>query len=96
LIVVCLLTLVCALPLRPVDAAEPMRYTLQQLLDSALKNNVDIAVARWKIAGADARLRKVRAARFLPRLRINSESGLVPEATFRYIRRGPSGPLQPH
>jgi len=80
LIVACFLILAFVLPLRPIDAEEPTRYTLQQLLDSALEHNVDIAVARWKIAGADARLRKVRAARFLPRLRIDSENGLVPEA----------------
>ena len=41
---------------------------------------MEVAAARWKVAASTADLRKATSARFLPRLRLDIESGLVPEA----------------
>jgi outer membrane protein len=57
-----------------------VHYTLRQFIDSALEHNGDIAAAHWKVAAANAQLRKAQSGRFLSRLRLKSESGLVPEA----------------
>ncbi len=62
-------------------AQEPVvNYALQQFVEHALEHNANIAAAHWKVGAANAQLRKAQAARFLPRLRLSSESGLVPEA----------------
>jgi len=61
-------------------ADEPHRYTLSELIDSAMANNAEIEEGTWKVRGESARLRQANALRFLPRLRLESESGLVPEA----------------
>ena len=60
--------------------SQPRKYSLQQLIDSAMNLNADIGEARWKVKGASAQLRQARAARFLPRLRLQSQNGLVPDA----------------
>lgn len=55
-------------------------YTLQELIDRAMSRNAEIAQGQWKVEGAAAQLRQARAARILPRLRLQSENGLVPDA----------------
>jgi outer membrane protein TolC len=55
-------------------------FSLRQLLDRAWERNTDIAVARSRIDGARAQLRQARAAYVLPRLRLESFGGLVPDA----------------
>lgn len=59
---------------------EMHRYSLRELIDSAMANNTEIEEGTWKVRGESARLRQANALRFLPRLRLESESGLVPEA----------------
>lgn len=78
----CIMTLALCPPcLAPATAQAPdKRWVLDELIDNAQRHNADIERWRWKVASADARRRKVSAAKFLPRLRISSESGLVPEA----------------
>ncbi|MBI2502045.1 MAG: TolC family protein [Candidatus Latescibacteria bacterium] len=62
-------------------AAEPQPpYDLQELTELALRHTLAVGEGSWKVAGAQARLRQVEAARFLPRLRLESTSGLVPAA----------------
>ena len=58
----------------------PHRYTLQELIDSAMSRNAAVAEGKAKVDGAAARLRQARAAFLLPRLRLESENGLVPDA----------------
>ena len=61
-------------------ADEPHGFTLRELIDSAMASNTEIEEGTWKVRGESARLRQANALRFLPRLRLESESGLVPEA----------------
>jgi len=56
------------------------RYSLQELIDSAMSRNAEVVQGEWKVEGAAARLRLASAARFLPRLRLKSQNGLVPDA----------------
>ncbi len=74
------LLLSCAFATGLLAQESPAPYALEELIAHALEHNMDIAAARWKVAAADAQLRKAESARVLPRLRIDSESGLVPEA----------------
>ena len=55
-------------------------YTLAELIDHALKHNESLDEARWKVRGAEAQLRQAKAAFVLPRLRLQSNNGLTPEA----------------
>ena len=65
----------------PISAEKPAQsYGLQDLVDRAVESNMEVAAARWKVAASAANLRKATSARFLPRLRLDIESGLVPEA----------------
>lgn len=65
----------------PAPAAEPAPpYDLEELTELALRHTLDAGEAAWKLNGAQARLRQVEAARFLPRLRLETTSGLVPSA----------------
>ena len=64
---------------------------------------MEVAAARWKVAASTADLRKATSARFLPRLRLDIESGLVPEAKgdifnppLRYFGRSPVGTIWPN
>jgi outer membrane protein TolC len=59
---------------------EPRRYSLQELVEAALRHNSQIEESQWRVAGASSRLRQARAARILPRLRLESLGGLVPSA----------------
>lgn len=62
-------------------AADPEPpYTFQELTELALRHTLEGGEGSWKVAGAQARLRQLQAARFLPRLRLESTSGLVPAA----------------
>ncbi len=62
-------------------AADPEApYTLKELTELALRHTLAAGEGSWKVAGAQARLRQLQAARFLPRLRLESTSGLVPSA----------------
>ena len=56
------------------------RWTLTELIDRALDRDGEVASGRWKVESADARRRQAAAAKILPRLRIDSKSGLVPDA----------------
>ena len=78
----CIMTLALCPPCpTPTTAQMPeKRWTLTELVDNAQRHNADIERWQWKVASADARRRKVSAAKFLPRLRISSRSGMVPEA----------------
>ncbi|MFA6108169.1 MAG: TolC family protein [Candidatus Latescibacterota bacterium] len=80
-VLLCSCSLMAALA-APVRAEEPTGrvYTLEELVDSAMSRNAEIAQGAWKVAGARAVLRQARAARLLPRLRLDSENGLVPDA----------------
>ena len=55
-------------------------WSLQALVGRALKENPEIAEGRWRVRGAEARLDQARASGLLPRLRLESASGLVPDA----------------
>ena len=69
------------LPALPARAQMPdKRWTLTELIDRALERDGDVASDRWKVESAAARRRQAAAAKILPRLRIDSESGLVPDA----------------
>ena len=56
------------------------RWTLPELIDRALERDGEVASSRWKVESATARRRQAAAAKILPRLRIDSKSGLVPDA----------------
>ena len=60
--------------------ASSASHSLRDLIDLALERNAGLVEGRWRVAGAAARLKKARAASFLPRLRLESVSGLVPDA----------------
>ncbi len=64
----------------PLLAAETDVYTLEQLIDCAWRRHTDVAEDEWRLAESRAQLRQARAAYLLPRLRLESESGLVPDA----------------
>ena len=67
----------------PVRAAAPEGgpvYGLDQLVAMAREGSPDVAAARWNLHDARAQLRQARAARFLPRLRLEGFGGLVPDA----------------
>ena len=69
------------LPAFPARAQMPdKRWTLTELIDRALDRDGEVASGRWKVESADARRRQAAAAKILPRLRIDSKSGLVPDA----------------
>ncbi|HIL09608.1 MAG TPA: TolC family protein [Candidatus Latescibacteria bacterium] len=70
--------LICWVPGNAQESAK--RWTLSELIASAEEHNSDIERWRWKVESANASRRKANAVKILPRLRINSESGLVPEA----------------
>lgn len=70
--------LLTTVPTRAQETA--VNYALEQFVEHALEHNATIAAAHWKVSAASAQLRKAKAARFLPRLRLSSENGLVPEA----------------
>jgi outer membrane protein len=73
----CLVALVGA---SPAQADEGPSFSLDQLLQRAWEHNTEIAVARTKVDGARAQLAEARAAYILPRLRLESYGGLVPDA----------------
>ncbi len=73
-----LISLIFSLPLIAQNPSQT--FELQDLVNRALENNMEVAAARWKVAASTADLRKVTSTRFLPRLRLDIESGLVPEA----------------
>ena len=65
----------------PANAQAPAkRWALNELIANAEEHNSDIERWRWKVESADARRRKANAAKILPRLRLSSKTGLVPEA----------------
>jgi outer membrane protein TolC len=76
-----LLLLVVSLLYAPLLAQDSSAvYTLDQLLERAYERNTDIAMARLRVDGARAQLREAKAAFILPRLRLESVGGLVPDA----------------
>jgi outer membrane protein len=56
------------------------RYSLSELIERATSLNAQIGEAKWRLRKAQARQRQAAGSRILPRLRLNAESGLVPEA----------------
>ena len=67
---------------RSQEAATPSAaHSLRDLLDLALERNAGLAEGRWRVKGAAARLKEARAASLLPRFRLESVSGFVPDAT---------------
>ncbi len=73
--------LAMCLPTLPARAEMPDKHwTLTELIDRAWEHDGDVASGRWKVESAAARRRQAAAAKILPRLRIDSESGLVPDA----------------
>ena len=69
-------------PLRAGSAEEdglPV-YGLDQLVAMARESSPEVAADRWRLLEARAQLRQARAARLLPRLRLESFGGLVPDA----------------
>ena len=74
-------SLAICLPSLPARAQMPdNRWTLTELIDRAWEHDGEVASGRWKVESAAARRRQATAAKILPRLRIDSESGLVPDA----------------
>lgn len=61
-------------------AADAPTFTLSQLVQRAWEHNTDVMVARSQVDGARAKLKQARAAYVLPRLRMESFGGLVPDA----------------
>lgn len=73
----------CLSAIRPSScrAATPdTTYSLAELLESAMRRHAEIAEGEFKVKEADAVRQKARAAYLLPRLRLEGESGLVPDA----------------
>ena len=58
----------------------PKTYSLQELISLAIEDNGTITEGRWRVRGATARLDEAKAAGILPKLRLESSSGLVPDA----------------
>ncbi|MEC7843566.1 MAG: TolC family protein [Candidatus Latescibacterota bacterium] len=56
------------------------KYSLQALIERAYENDAELAGSEWRVKGAVARQRQARAGSLLPRLRLNSIAGLVPDA----------------
>ena len=63
-----------------VAPADSGGYSLDELLALSLQRNAEVLEAQWRVHGAAARLKEAEAARFLPRLRLESTGGLVPDA----------------
>jgi len=59
---------------------DTVSYGLSDLVARALEYNPAVEKERWKTEQAAADLSQARAARFLPRLRLESFGGLVPDA----------------
>ncbi|HJP29368.1 MAG TPA: TolC family protein [Candidatus Latescibacteria bacterium] len=76
----CLLPVLLLWTMAAVASAEPGQFTLDQLLERAWEHNTDVAVARLDVEGARSRVKEARAAHLLPRLRLESFGGLVPDA----------------
>ena len=72
--------LILSTPLASSAETSEKHWTLAELIDHAEYHNSDIEGWQWKVESADARRRKVNSAKILPRLRVNSKSGIVPEA----------------
>lgn len=56
------------------------KYSLQALIERAYENDAELAGSEWRVKGAVARQRQARAGSLLPRLRLHSIAGLVPDA----------------
>lgn len=74
------ISLACLVPAATRAQDSGKRWVLAELIASALEHNTDIERRRWKVASADALRRKASVGKFLSRLRLESKSGLVPEA----------------
>lgn len=75
-----ILGLSCAVIFLASAGAQPRKHSLQELIDKALSLNAEIDAVQWRLERATARKRQAQGARILPRLRLESESGMVPEA----------------
>ena len=56
------------------------KYSFSELIERVASLNAEIGEARWRLRKAQAWKRQAFGSRILPRLRLSSESGLVPEA----------------
>lgn len=60
--------------------ASSQGYSLSELVALAQDHNTEINESEWRVEGARAQLSKARAAYLLPRLRLETFSGLTPDA----------------
>ena len=60
--------------------AQTSIYSLDDLIDRALRHNAEILAGRADVDEAQAQLRQARGAFILPRLRLESIGGLTPDA----------------
>lgn len=61
-------------------AQDATAYTLADLVDRALQHSAEVAESEWRLEGARSQVTRARAAAVLPRLRLESYGGLVPDA----------------
>ncbi|MFH1566460.1 MAG: TolC family protein [Gemmatimonadota bacterium] len=64
----------------PAPAQDATTYALAQLVERAQQHSSEVAESQWRLEGARAQVAKARAAYLLPRLRLESFGGLVPDA----------------
>ena len=70
----------------PLGASQsPDTLDLEQFLTISKNRNPLITSAQWYQKIAEAELNKVKRMRILPKIRLRSESGIVPDAKRRYI-----------
>jgi len=55
-------------------------YTLADLVGRALEHSAEVIESEWRLEGARSQVTRARAAALLPRLRLESYGGLVPDA----------------
>jgi len=76
-----ILILIKILSIAPLKASEsPDTLNLQQFLTLSKKQNAVIKSANWNRKITEAELSKMKRMRILPKIRINSESGIIPDA----------------
>ncbi|MEW6755336.1 MAG: TolC family protein [Candidatus Latescibacterota bacterium] len=72
--------MLCGLTATRLPGVPAPPYTLEELVEAAVAANAAVLEVGWKVREAQAQLAQARAAYLLPRLRLESEAGLVPDA----------------
>lgn len=76
--------MICLAPVRVTGglpaSTQTRTYSLEELIESAMRHHAEIVAGEWQVREAHATLNKAQAAYLLPRLRLEGESGLVPDA----------------